>query len=136
MGDVEDNFINDSQKKNSIYIQNDAELVHSFSQPDAQNFDPEFDHINKDVRMANTDTPDIYYLNLASPLSRAVDDMLGHNSQFSKMLKHDMFMCDNMSVGRGGFGMKTLVTKRQEQRARVIQDSAGFFNKKEEGESI
>lgn len=133
----EENFYSDDKKKQNVYIQNDSELVHSFSQPDAMDYHAEFRHINKDVRMANTDVPDIYYLNLASPLSRAVDDMLGHNSRFSLMLKHDMSMAENMSVGRGGFGMRTLVTKRQEQRARVIQDSAGFFNKKDDqGETI
>jgi hypothetical protein len=124
-----DGFFNEGQKRQQTFIQSDSDLIYAFSEPDSKEFHDEFRHIGRDVRMANTTEQDFSYLNLASPLCRAVDDMLGHNSKFSIMLKHDMAMADNMSVGRGGFGMKTLVTRKTKQEARVIQDSAGMFNK-------
>lgn len=127
-------FTNDNQRRAQPMIQGDSDLIYAFSEPDSKEFNDEFKHIGRDVRMANTTEQDFYYLNIAAPLTRATDDMLGHNSNFAMMLKHDMAMAENMSVGRGGFGMKTLVTRKQEQAARIVQDSSGFFNRpKQEG---
>lgn len=126
----QDQFFSDStQRRATPMIQGDSDLIYAFSEPDSKEFHDEFKHIGRDVRMANTTETDFYYLNIAAPLTRAVDDMLGHNSQFAMMLKHDMAMAENMSVGRGGFGMKTLVTRKQEQAARIVQDSGSFFNR-------
>lgn len=129
------NFFQGERRSSTPLIQGDPDLIYAFSEPDAKDFAAaDFKHISRDTRMANTTELDFAYLNIAAPLTRGVEDMLGVNSMFSLMLKHDMAMLNNMSVGRGGFGMTTLVTRKQEQRARIIQDSSGFFNKqKDEG---
>ena len=131
MADNQEQFFNNSPTKTNI-IQGDPDLIYAFSEPDSKDYHPEFKHINRDIRMANTDNLDRVYLNIAAPLSRGVDDMLGHNANFAIMLRHDIDLVNNMSVGRDGFGMKTLVTRRQEQKQRFTQDSVGFFDKNKE----
>ena len=128
----EQQFFNNNPTKTTM-IQGDSDLIYAFSEPDSKDYHEEFKHINRDIRMANTDMLDRVYLNIAGPLSRGTDDMLGHNSNFAIMLRHDIDLVNNMSVGRDGFGMKTLVTRRQEQKARYIQDSTGFFKQKDDG---
>jgi hypothetical protein len=126
-------FVDGNGRRPQPIIQGDSDLIYAFAEPDSKEYHDEFKHIGRDVRMANTTELDFAYLNIAAPLTRAVDDLLGHNSKFSIMLKHDMAMADNMSVGRGGFGMKTLVTRKQQQEARIIQDSRGFLSKDDKG---
>jgi len=128
--DEESNFEEKEAKKTGNFIVNESDLINAFSQPQAQDYNPEFQHLNKDYPMSNTNDADREYINIALPLTRAVDDFLGHNSSFSIMLKHDLFGANIVSVGKEGFGMKTLITRRQEQRSRIQQDSTGFFKKK------
>lgn len=129
---VEESFYSQRERQSVPFVQGDSDLIMSFAQPEAGSFDSEFGHINRDFRMAKTDAGDANFLNQAGPLCRAVDEMLGVNSRFSMMLKHDMFLLNNMSVARGGFAMETLVTRKKKETARYVQDSQGFFKRGEE----
>lgn len=118
-------------QRGTPFVQNDPDLIFAFSEPEAKNYNKEFSHISRDIRMSHTSVADRDYLNIAYPLKRDTDVFLSETSQISLKLSHDTMIANNASVGAEGWGMDKLVTRTQRQIARITQDSSGFFKKKE-----
>ena len=122
-------------RRTTPLLQGDSELIYSFSVPDAKDYAIDYGHINKDWRMSNLNELDSDYLNKASIAGRMAQSFLGDGAGCVKNVLHDQFIVLNMSVGRKGFGMQMLVTRKQQQTASIERVSRGFMSKKnDEGE--
>ena len=119
----------DPTRRTMPLLQGDSELIYSFSIPDAKDYAPDFEHINKDWRMSNINDLDADYLNKASIAGRMAQSFLGAKANSVINVLHDQFIVLNMGVGRGGFGMQMLVTRRQQQSATIVRESKGFMNR-------
>lgn len=132
---ISDGFQTQARQQATPLLQGDADLIYSFSEPSAKDFKKEYEHINKDFRMSNLNELDEDYINKASIAMVMAQTFLMSDSPCVKNVLHDMFMVANISVGRKGFAMQTLITKKLQQVASFEKKSSGFMsNKDKDGE--
>lgn len=129
-----DGFQYQENRNTTPILQSEADLIFAFSEPSAKDLKIDFAHINKDFRMSNLDDLDNDFINKASIAMIMAQSFLNSDAPCVKNTLHDMFMVANISVGRNGFGMQTLVTKTLNQFSTLTRKSTGFMNKDNGGE--
>lgn len=118
----------DNQAGRRDLIDAEPALIASLTQPESKDYDAKYNHLLRDLRMSWLNTGDENYLNIALPLLRVSEEIFGNRNNFANNIKHDIFAVENLSVGRDGKALKTLITRKIVNRQ--VAREVGQFSKK------
>ena len=110
-------------------IEDESALIASLSQPESKDYDVKYNHLHRDLRMSFLNSADEDFLIIALPLVRQVEEIFGARNSFAANLKHDVFATENISVGREGNDIISLITRRN--ISKKISREVGRFSKKQ-----